>query len=59
MHIQEHQTITRMLQSMGLIILREGKATKYKMSEKCYPVASFTVQSEFFYSVTNAKMPLQ
>ncbi|MFF2754716.1 nuclease-related domain-containing protein [Psychrobacillus sp. NPDC058041] len=34
LHIQQHQTVTRILQSMGLTIVGEGKATKYKMSEK-------------------------
>ncbi|WP_391205569.1 nuclease-related domain-containing protein [Psychrobacillus sp. L4] len=34
LHIQQHQTVTRILQSMGLIIVGEGKATKYQMGEK-------------------------
>ncbi|MEK4487419.1 nuclease-related domain-containing protein [Psychrobacillus sp. FSL H8-0484] len=34
LHINQHQTVTRILQGMGLIIEGEGKATKYKISKK-------------------------
>lgn len=34
LHIHQHQTATRIIQSMELIRLGEGKSTKYKMNEK-------------------------
>lgn len=34
LQVSQHQTVTRILQGMDLIISGKGKATKYKMDKK-------------------------